>query len=209
MSDLLIMKKRILLDRSEVLYDKPFGPDSLTADWEARRGEWSTDGEWLTGVGALNDTGMITGRRPYFGNVMLEFQARTVAPSNHDIDCMWNGSWDPATNKPATAYIMGLPGWWSGKVGFEKSPDYKLHAMTPLFDFQAGRIYRVQVGSVDGHLFLFADGQLLIEATDPDPIDNTIHGLVGLEAYSATIQFRNLIIRRLAFQPREQKYAPQ
>ena len=40
MSELLLLHKRIDIDASPVLYDKPFTPESLTADWEIRGGEW-------------------------------------------------------------------------------------------------------------------------------------------------------------------------
>ena len=50
---------------------------------------------------------------------MLDFEARTIPPCTHDINCMWSGSWDYETNTRALAYVAGLEGWWDGKVGFE------------------------------------------------------------------------------------------
>jgi len=58
---------------------------------------------------------MVTSRKGFFGNVMLDFEAQTVLPSMHDIDCMWNGSWDEATNQRDVAYVIGLEGWWEGR----------------------------------------------------------------------------------------------
>ena len=69
MSDLLIMKKRIRVDRSPILYDRPFGPDSLKTDWQVRGGEWNVRDEWLCGRNPLNAPGMMTSRANYFGNV--------------------------------------------------------------------------------------------------------------------------------------------
>ncbi len=37
MSDLLIMRKRILLGRCPILFDRPFGSRSLQQDWPAVR----------------------------------------------------------------------------------------------------------------------------------------------------------------------------
>ena len=105
------------------------------------------------------------------------------------------------------AYVFGLEGWWEGKVGFEKSPEYKLVAGTPLFDFEAGRTYRIQGGSIDGHCFLFVDGRLVLEVTDPDPIDSQRYAKVGFEAYASHIQIRNIRVYRLAWQPRPLSYA--
>ncbi len=206
MGDLLIMQKRIRVDASEVLFDRPFGPDSLRTDWQIRGGRWRVDGEWLTGLNGESKPGMVTSRAGFFGNVLLEFDARTVPPSTHDIDCMWSGSWDEPTNTRGVAYVAGLEGWWEGKVGFEKSPDYRLNAATPLFDFEPGRVYRMQAGSVDGHVFVFVDGRLLLEVTDPDPIDTSRHGLVGFEAYASMIQVRRVLVRRIAWEKRPLSY---
>lgn len=206
MHRLLIMRKQIDLDRSPVLYDRPFTAESFAADWQVRSGEWQLDGEWLTGSNPLNAPGMVTSRANYFGNVMLEFEARTVLPSTHDIDCMWNGSWDEEKDACGVAYILGLQGWWEGKAGVEKSPEFRLKAATPLFPFEPGRIYRLQVGSIDGHIFVFVDGKLVIELTDPDPIDHTRYGMIGFEAYASMMQVRNLIVRQIVWQDRPLAY---
>lgn len=206
MNSLRIMGKEILLDTSPVLYNQAFTPGILAADWQVRGGEWLVEDGWLTGRNPLNAPGMITSRASYFGNVLLDFEARTVLPSTHDIDCMWNGSWDDTTNTRDVAYVAGLQGWWEGKVGFERSPEYLLTAATPLFNFEAGRIYRMQTGSIDGHIFIFVDGRLLLEVTDPNPIDATRYGLVGFEAYASMIQIRHFTVRQIVWQARKLEY---
>jgi hypothetical protein len=206
MSELLIMQKQIDIDRCPVLFDRPFGPDSLTTDWQVRTAEWWIEDEWLTGRNPGNFPGMVTSRERYFGNILLEFEARTVPPSTHDINCMWNGSWEEDTNTRGVAYVAGLEGWWEGKVGFEKSPDYKLNAANPTFDFEPGRTYFIQVGSIDGHVFVFVDRQLVLEVTDPEPIDTSKHGLVGFEAYSSWIQVRRPVIRQIVWEERKLSY---
>ena len=203
---MLIMKKRIDLEQSTVLYDRPFTEESLAEDWQVRGGQWWIEDGWLTGKNPENSPGMVTSRAGYFGNVMLDFEARTVSPSTHDIDCMWNGSWDEAAARRDVAYVAGLQGWWEGKVGFEKLPDYKLTAATALFRFEPGNIYRMQAGSIDGHVFVFVEGQLILEVTDPDPIDHSRYGMIGFEAYASFIQVRWLVVRRLAWMERTLSY---
>lgn len=206
MTELLLMKKRVELAKCPVLYDRPFSEDSLAEDWQIRGGKWEMRDGWLMGTNPLNAPGMVTSRRPFHGNVVLEFEARTVLPSTHDIDWMWNGSWNEVTNTRDVAYVAGLQGWWEGKVGFEKSPDYKLNVGTPLFRFEAGRTYRILSGSADGHCFVAVDGQLVLEVTDPDPIDTKKHGLIGFEAYASMIQVRGLLVRQLMWEERTMSY---
>ena len=209
MTDLLIMKKRIMLEQSPVLYDTPFTPESLAADWQVRGGAWRVEDAWLSGRNPDNSPGMITSRREFFGNVLLDFEARVAPPCTHDIDWMWNGSWDDAKQERGLSYICGIEGWWEGKVGFEKSPDYTFVAATPLFTFEPGRTYHIQSGSIDGHVFTFIDGQLIIELTDPFPIDHSRYGMIGFEAYASMPQIRNLVVRQIVWEVRPQSYAPE
>lgn len=209
MTELLLMRKRVDVAGSPVLYDRPFSVGSLAEDWQVRGGTWEIREGWLMGTNPKNAPGMVTARRPFYGNVMLEFEARTVLPSTHDIDWMWNGSWDEKTNTRALAYVAGLQGWWEGKVGFEKSPEYKLNVGTPLFAFKPGQTYRILSGSVDGHCFVVVDGKLVLEVTDPDPIDTAKYGMIGFEAYASMIQVRNLVVRQVVWEERVQAYPPE
>ena len=103
----------------------------------------------------------------------------------------------------------GLAGWWNNKTGFEKSPDYGLNATTPLLTVTPGQVYHIQAGSALGHLFLIVDGQLVIEATDTDPIDTNLFGKIGFEAYCSQIKINRLTVRKLVYAPLEQTYTPE
>jgi len=206
---LYIMKKIIDVENSKVLFNKPFDNETLFTDWKIYGGEWWIEGGWLTGKNPENAPGMIILKQDFPGNVLMDFEARTVLPCTHDIDFMWNGSWDEENNKRGLAYVAGIQGWWNGKVGIEKSPDYKLTVCTPLFDFKPGRIYRIQGGSINGHCFVFIDGKLAIEVTDPDPIDHQKYTKVGFEAYCSYIQIRNLKIQQIKWQEVDMCYTPE
>ena len=204
--ELLIMKKRIDLKASPVLYDRAVSAEALAKDWEVLSGEWRVENGWLHGANPLPRPGCIMLRQPFPGNVLVECLAATVAPSTHDIDVMWNASWDRSADARGTAYVAGVQGWWDGKVGIEKSPAYKHVAAAPCPWFQPGREYRIQAGSIDGHCFLFVDGALRLEMLDPDPIDSSRSTGVGFEAYQSMIRIRDVVVRRIVWQPREQEY---
>jgi len=201
-----LVGKRICPKDMEVLYSEPFSEASLAADFDIRSGEWSVQDGWLTGKNPLNAPGMVISRAEYLEDVMLEFRARTILPSTHDIDVMWNGSWNFETNERHVAYVAGLEGWWDGKVGIEKSPEYKLVAATGLFNFEPGRTYFVQCGSVAGHVFCAVDGDLVLEVMDPDPIDSSTYGLIGFEAYCSHIQFTDFRVLRASYTATDRKY---
>jgi len=208
-NSILLMKKKILLDQSEILFklDK-FSQDDLV-DWDIHHSEWWVEDGWLYGKNPGNHPGMIILKKDFPGNVLVEFEASTISPSTHDINVMWNGEWVDSLDQRGVAYVAGLEGWWTGKVGIEKSPEYKFMLGTPLFDFKPGKVYKIQAGSIDGHCFILVDGQLLLEGMDPDPIDNHKYTKVGLEAYSSYIKVKNIIIRQIHWEPIDMKYEPE
>lgn len=206
---ILLMKKKILLDSSEVLYEKSgFTQKEFEEQWTVHHSKWKVEDGWLVGENKGNWPGMAILKQDFPGNVMVEFEAQTVLPSSHDINVMWNGEWLKDTDQRGIAYVAGLEGWWTGKVGIEKSPDFTFMMGTPLFDFEPGKLYKIQAGSIDGHCFILANGQLLLEAMDPDPINNQKHTKVGLEAYCSKIKIRNIVIRQINWEAIEMKYEP-
>jgi len=206
MNTITLMKKRILLDSSKVLYAKPISADDFSSSWDVYHSKWQVRDGWLEGENPGNWPGMAVLKQDFPGNVLVEFEAQTILPSSHDINVMWNGEWLASTDQRGTAYVAGLQGWWTGKVGIEKSNDYKFMCGTALFHFEPGKIYNIQAGSIDGHCFILADGKLLLEAMDPNPIDNQKCTKVGFEAYCSKIRIWNIIIRQIHWEPVDMKY---
>lgn len=204
-----LMKKRILLDSSRILFNQPATVESFARDWTVHHSEWKVEDGWLIGENSGNWPGMAILKQDFPGNIIVEFEAQTILPSSHDINVMWNGEWIEEKDKRGLAYVAGLQGWWTGKVGIEKSDEYKFMVGTPLLDFQPGKIYKIQAGSIDGHCFILADGKLLLEGMDPDPIDNQKYTKVGFEAYSSKIKIRNILIRQIFWEPMIMEYKPE
>ena len=206
MADLLITRKRIDIHTSPVLYDRPFTPASLAEDWEFRNSTWECRDGALWGRNPQPTGGVLFTRESFPADVLLDFHARTVLPSTHDLDVMWNMSYDDAAGARAVSYVGGIQGWWEGKVGIERSPEYKLAAMAPCPWFRPGQDFHVQAGSIEGHCFLFVDGTLRVELMDPDPIDPRKHGKVGFETYQSMIRVSRLVVRKIAWEPRVMAY---
>ncbi|MBQ3574153.1 MAG: hypothetical protein IJA26_00655 [Clostridia bacterium] len=204
-----LIHKEIDIDNFEVLYDVPFTQESFERDFEVRDGNWYVEDGFLIGESRKNFASMAIMKENFFGPVCLDFYAKVLEPCTHDINCMWSGSWNEETNTRALAYVAGIGGWWDGKVGFEKSPEYKLNCGTKLFNFEPGRLYHMQCGSVGGHVFVVVDGQLAIEATDPDPIDQSKYGRIGFEAYCTRVAFTNFKIRRAVATDKPGVYVPE
>jgi hypothetical protein len=204
-----LMRKIVHIDKSEVLYRKDVFREADLAEFTFHHSDWWVEDGWLTGKNPGNHPGMAILKMDFPGNVLIEFEAKTVLPSTHDINVMWNGEWIDSLDQRGVAYVAGLEGWWRGKVGMEKSPEYKFMLGTPLFDFQPGKTYKIQAGSIEGHCFILADNELLLEGMDPNPIDHQRYTRVGFEAYSSHIQLKNVIIRQIYWEPVDMSYDPE
>lgn len=207
---LRLMGKEIDLDKSPVLYDRPFTAATLAEDWEISGGEWQVgDEHWLTGLFRGNGGGILYSRGHYPGNVLLEFDGCTVPPCSNDLNFTWcSAGWNQAANDAGISYIAGLQGWWDGKAGIEHYPECRCSAQTPLLAFTPGQIYRIQAGSIDGHCFIFVDGRLVIELQDPDPIDSSLYNRVGIGTYASHIRVRNFQLRQITWQKIRTSYSP-
>ncbi|HEX2952206.1 MAG TPA: hypothetical protein VHV83_21945 [Armatimonadota bacterium] len=206
MRDLLIMRKTIDLASSPILYQREFTDASFAEDWDVRSGEWHVADGACWGTNPLPQPGCILSRKEFPGNVLIDCFAATVKPSTHDINVMWNAAWNDATNTRGMAYVAGIQGWWSGKVGIEKSPEYKLVAATPSPWFEPEHEYHIQVGSVDGHCFVFVNDELKLELIDPDPINNHRFTRIGFEAFQSKVRISRLTVRQIVWHARNEQY---
>lgn len=204
-----LMKKIIDPDTMEILYDAPFTQENFARDFEIRDGNWYVEDGWLIGESRKNFASMALLKENFFGPICLDFYAKVLPPCTHDINCMWSGSWNEETNTRHIAYVAGIGGWWDGKIGFEKSPEYKLNCGTKMFQFEPGKTYHMQCGSIGGHVFVIVDGQLAIEATDPDPIDQSKFGRIGFEAYCTQVAYTDFKIRRASYIEENTAYIPE
>ena len=151
-----LMKKHVDLDSLETLYEMMFEEAALHREFDVRGGSWTLEDGTLVGRNCENCPGMIISRQDFFGPVMLDFEARTIPPCTHDINCMWSGSWDYETNTRALAYVVGLEGWWDGKVGFEKSPEYKAELRHTAAELRTGPVLSCAV-RLDRRTYLLCD----------------------------------------------------
>lgn len=152
---------------------------------------------------------MVFAKVGFLGNILLDFHARTVPPCTDDIIFVWNvEGWDYAKNDAGIGYIGGLGGWWAGKIGLERYPECALRASTSLFKLQAGRIYRIQAGNITGYCFIAVDGCVALEVQDPSPLDTNRFNRVGLGVYCSHVQFRDVSIKQIKWNPVLQSYTP-
>lgn len=204
---LYLFGKEIDLENSKLLYHDDFSKADLSVNWEIAAGEWRVRDGWAEGSYPHNGGGLIYTKQSFGCDVLLDFEGRTVPPSNHDLNFSWCAAgWDYEADDAGIGYIAGLGGWYDNKTGIEHYPECEVKSLTQAFQLEAGRTYRIQAGSIGGHCFLFVDSRLIMEMHDPDPIDPSKHGRVGLGVYASHAQFRNVKVYEINWRAREQAY---
>ena len=74
-----LMKKRIAPESMEILYDRPFTPESFAQDFEVRDGNWFVQDGFLIGENRQNSAAMALLRRSFYGPVCLDFYGKVPA----------------------------------------------------------------------------------------------------------------------------------
>lgn len=203
---LKLLNKEIDLIKSRILFKTIVTPDNFDDHFITYNSKWTVEDGWITGRNPNETAGMAILKHDFPGNILLDFEASTILPSTHDINFMWNGEWSDKLNSCRNAYVGSICGWYDNRIGIEKSPEYKLIATTPNHNFEPGRTYRVQAGSINGNCFIFIDGKLAIELNDPDPLDSIRYTKVAFTTWSSCLRIGNIVIRKIEWQPLIMKY---
>ena len=137
---------------------------------------------------------------------MMRFKMSTVLPATRDLNAVFCTTWDDSVNYLKKAYVVGLNGWYENKSGIERFPEEEMRSLTSLYRYTPGAEVEIITGAIDGHCFLFADGVLVQELIDSDPIRG---GHVGFSPYSTILKIRDIQVRKIAWEKRHQVYEPE
>lgn len=204
-NEILLLGKKILWDQSEILMD--YQPDAHWQElWDAKLGHWECKDGYLIGSEPGNFGGILLSKQRFEDNVMMRFTMSTVLPATRDLNAVFCTTWDDSVNYLKKAYVVGLNGWYENKSGIERFPEEELRSLTSLYHYVPGTEVEILTGAINGHCFLFADGVLVQELIDGDPIRG---GHVGFSPYSTSLKIRNIQVRKIAWEKREQIYEPE
>lgn len=186
--------KKLDLARSKVLYRfDQFRPQ----DWTMVKGtpKWRVSGKKIAGGAPDESThGQIFFKKPVKGDVVLEFDARIVPPSYHDLVWFWNTDFE---GEPwGEGYLGCLGGWWSDMAGIEKLPDYLVSAIAPSFRTEPGKKYHVISGSMGASHFIIVNGKLVTYFADKNIPDPSRPGYFGFGIYESAAEYSNLTVYR-------------
>ena len=205
MKEIKLLGKTVYPEKSKLLFK--YSPDGSWLDhWQVMAGEWECKDGWLIGRERGNKGGILFSKETYEQNVMLSFTAKTELPATRDLNAVYCAHWDEKTDYLADSYVCGLNGWYDGKSGIERNLTSNLYSTTSLYEYIPGTEVRITCGAIDGHNFLVVDGKLICELQDPDPIKG---GHVGFSPYCTSLMIKDIEIREIYFENKEQEYKPE
>ena len=204
-NEILLLGKKIFWDKSEILLD--YQPDeNWQSVWDAKLGHWECKDGYLIGSEPGNFGGILLSKQVFSDNVMMRFKMSTVLPATRDLNAVFCTTWDDSVNYLKKSYVVGLNGWYENKSGIERFPEEEMRSLTSLYQYTPGTEVEILTGAIDGHCFLFADGVLVQELIDSDPIRG---GHVGFSPYSTILKIRDIQVRKIAWEKRKQVYEPE
>ena len=206
MNEIPIIGNLLSLAESELLFSfDVFDP----SDWTIVKHEpkWTVERERIAGGGPDEPHhGQIFFKTPVKGDVVLEFDARIVPPSYHDIVWFWNTRFG---EEPWSGGYLGcLGGWYADMAGIEKLPDYRPSAIAPSFPTEPGRWYHIVSGSIGAEHFIAVDGALVTYFADPDVPDPGEPGYFGFGVFKSHAEYRRLKVWHPCARPRALSYEP-
>jgi hypothetical protein len=197
-----LVGKLIDLADSPVLHKfKSFHAD----DWIiAGKPKWEVTDNLIIGGPEQNTHGQIFYKIPHCGSIVMEFEARLIAPSNHDI--VWWYQTDLDSKPWGRGYLAALGGWYRNLAGIESVPDFALSATSNSFPVEPDQWYHIVSGVVNNHHFIVVDDSVVFELFDPNPLPDNHSGHFGFGIFQSHVEYRNLTVYSPKWQTIEEKY---
>lgn len=205
MKDILLLGKKIITDKSELLLD--YKPDENWRQfWQVMGGDWEYRDGWLIGKETGNNGGILFSKQEFESDVMMIFTAATVLPATRDVNAVYCAHWNYEIGYLGESYVVGLNGWFEEKSGIERNSNNGIYATTSLYHYVPGQNVRICTGAISGHNFLIVDDELITELIDPNPISG---GHVGFSPYCTQLRIKDIEIRKIYWEERMQSYEPE
>lgn len=209
MNEILLLGKKIIIDKSPVIFKYSPGEDWCDY-WDVMTGEWKYENGYLIGFEPGNFGGILMSKERYEDDVMFSFTIGTVLPATRDVNAVFCANWNEKRDYLGESYVCGLNGWYEHKSGIERNFGdnfgTNLYSTTQNYTYVPGTEVRMTAGSISGHTFMVVDDVLITELIDPTPIRG---GHIGFSAYCTKLKIKDIEVRKIYWEEFIQKYKPE
>lgn len=213
MKDILLLGKKIIIDKSPVIFTYNPG-DDWEQYWDVMTGKWKVENGYLIGEEPGNFGGILMSKEYYEDDVMFTFTIGTVLPATRDVNAVFCANWNEKRDYIGESYVCGLNGWYEDKAGIERILESSkeggdqrgAYSTTAAYRYQPGTEVRMTAGSINGHTFMVVDDVLITELIDPMPIRG---GHVGFSAYCTKLKIKDIKVQKIYWEEFIQLYKPE
>jgi hypothetical protein len=203
MKEIRLVGKHIDLAGSAVLHEfKKFNADEWIV---VGKPKWTVAGSSIIGGPESDTHGQIFYKTPYAGDMVMEFDARLIAPSDHDI--VWWYRTDLERKPWGKGYLAALGGWYRNLAGIESVPDFALSATSNSCQVKPDQWYHIVSGVVANHHFIAVDNAVVFELLDSNLLPDSHRGHFGFGIFQSHVEYRNLVVYAPQWQKVEEKYS--
>lgn len=171
--------------------------ENIGETWDPESGMWQEEETGVVGEIREEKAAVLWSRKSFPGDIAVAYRGRAVGGRGLDINCYLNGNGRIYSGSNAQCYIAVVGGWWSGKCGLEKFPEDTLTATTSFFGVERNTWVDVMTGRYENWIFLFVDGEKILELRDPEPIDSVRYPRIAVSTWNSRVEFSDLRVYRL------------
>ncbi len=175
-----------------------FERGDLNASWRNTGGDYQIVDGKLRVRGARNKPLWL--KRVLPRNVRIEFDVRSESPEGDiKVEVFGDGvSKATAASYTATSYVVIFGGWDNSKNVLARMNEHGSDRVVgPPQKVEKGRTYRMKIERRGDTISAWADGSLLAEMVDPDPLWGKGHDHFGINNWQSELWFDNLVITPL------------
>lgn len=203
--ELLLLGKKINVDECEIVFTYQ-GEENWQDFFDVKAGNWRCENGYLIGKELENKGGILYTKMSFPYDIMMTFKISSILPATRDLNAVWCSNWNKKTDYLGDSYVCGLNGWYDGLSGIERSGENGFYTSTSLYKYIPGTEVEITCGSVNGHCFMIVDDVLVTELFDNHPLTG---GFAGFSPYCTELKIRDVVIRKIKYEERVQKYYPE
>jgi len=183
-----------------LVYDQRFDSTTLPQGWHIESGRWTPTVDGLVGSIEGDSAAVIWSGDSFPDDLAMVFEASAMPGHDNDANGFFRASGSIYGDRPRDAWIVGTAGWYVHDHGLEHHPAGPTWRV-PGGPLEPGQTVKVAAGHRDGVVFLWKDGELLLEREDPHASSAVAHDRLGLGTWDSAVRFTRLSVYDLSLCP--------
>jgi hypothetical protein len=166
--------------------------------WNNTGGNWRVSDGALRVQGGRNHPLWLKRRLPR--DVRIEFDAKSDSPDGDlKVEVFGDGTSSAVeASYTATSYVIIFGGWRNTLDVLARMDEHAENRVArPSRRVIPGRMYHFKIERRGQRIAAWVDGELLVEMTDPEPLEGRGHDHFGFNDWDAALTFDNLVITPL------------